>query len=143
MAIPSLPEEVATQIVSRFSRNRKTPFPVAAGERRNNPGLDREKKEKQRHDTTKKMVVLKNQTADFLGGQSSNGAGESRHSGAARMIPTAEDRERFQAQSRAVLAHLQKGLTLTQDQARELYGIMRLAARTSELRERGGTSSQR
>lgn len=123
---------------SRASRGiEKRRFPVAAGERRNNPGLDREEKENQRHDTTKKMVVLKNQTADFLGGQSSNGAGESRHSGAARMIPTAEDRERFQAQSRAVLAHLQKGLTLTQDQARELYGIMRLAARTSELRREG------
>lgn len=53
------------------------------------------------------------------------------------MIPTAEDRERFRTQNLAVLAHLQAGETLTQDGARELYSIMRLAARTSELRREG------
>jgi len=50
---------------------------------------------------------------------------------------TAEDRERFSTQNRAVLSHLMEGKTLTQDKARERYGIMRLAARTSELRREG------
>ena len=51
--------------------------------------------------------------------------------------PSSEDRERFQTQKLSVLSHLQTGAPLTQDQARELYGCMRLASRISELRKAG------
>jgi primase-polymerase (primpol)-like protein/Asp-tRNA(Asn)/Glu-tRNA(Gln) amidotransferase C subunit len=52
-------------------------------------------------------------------------------------VPSATDRERFHSQKLAVLAHLQEGKTLTQEQSKELYSIMRLASRIDELRREG------
>ncbi|MDR1875773.1 MAG: hypothetical protein LBQ90_12275 [Synergistaceae bacterium] len=51
--------------------------------------------------------------------------------------PSLEDQERFDNQKMAVLSHLQEGKTITQDEGNALYGIMRLAARISELRREG------
>lgn len=48
--------------------------------------------------------------------------------------PSAMDKERFHSQKLAVLAHLQSGMTLTQEQSKEMYSIMRLASRVDELR---------
>lgn len=50
---------------------------------------------------------------------------------------THEDHKRHARQKDKVLSHLQTGAPLTQDQARELYGCMRLASRISELRKDG------
>ena len=51
--------------------------------------------------------------------------------------PSATDRERFHSQKLAVLAHLQAGKRLTQEQSKEMYSIMRLASRIDELRREG------
>lgn len=50
---------------------------------------------------------------------------------------TGEDIKRQLRQKDKVLSHLQTGAPLTQDQARELYGCMRLASRISELKKAG------
>lgn len=50
---------------------------------------------------------------------------------------THEDHKRHARQKDKVLSHLQTGAPITQDQARELYGCMRLASRISELRKAG------
>jgi len=50
---------------------------------------------------------------------------------------TARDREAWKSQRLAVLAHLQAGRSITQDEAREQFGIMRLASRIDELRREG------
>jgi len=50
---------------------------------------------------------------------------------------TPEDRKRHRTQKARILEHLRTGKTLTQDEARALFGCMRLASRVSELR-RGG-----
>lgn len=51
--------------------------------------------------------------------------------------PSAEDRECFDSQKAAVLDCLQSGETITQVEAGERMGIMRLASRISELRSEG------
>lgn len=50
---------------------------------------------------------------------------------------THEDIKRHANQKIKTLAHLKTGAPLTQKQARELYGIERLASRISELRRAG------
>ena len=50
---------------------------------------------------------------------------------------TARDREAWNSQKLAVLEHLQAGRSITQDEAREQFGIMRLASRIDELRREG------
>ena len=50
---------------------------------------------------------------------------------------TARDREVWKSQKLAVLEHLQAGRSITQDEAREQFGIMRLASRIDELRREG------
>ena len=47
---------------------------------------------------------------------------------------TARDRETWNSQKLAVLEHLQAGRSITQDEAREQFGIMRLASRIDGLR---------
>ena len=47
---------------------------------------------------------------------------------------TARDREAWNSQKLAVLEHLQAGRSITQDEAREQFGIMRLASRIDELK---------
>lgn len=51
--------------------------------------------------------------------------------------PTVQDYERFLNQKAIVLTHLQSGQAVTQDQAKERWGIMRLASRIDELRREG------
>ena len=50
---------------------------------------------------------------------------------------TARDREAWNSQKLAVLEHLQAGRSITQDEAREQFGVMRLASRVDELRREG------
>lgn len=50
---------------------------------------------------------------------------------------TARDREAWKSQKLAVLEHLQAGRSITQDEARGQFGIMRLASRVDELRREG------
>lgn len=50
---------------------------------------------------------------------------------------TARDREAWKSQKLAVLEHLQAGRSITQDEAREQFGVMRLASRVDELRREG------
>lgn len=50
---------------------------------------------------------------------------------------TGEDIVRHRKQSEMILAHLRTGAPLTQDQARELFGCMRLASRISDLKKAG------
>ena len=50
---------------------------------------------------------------------------------------TQADRERFDTQKLAVFDHLQTGKTITQEEAKTQYGVMRLAARIDELRREG------
>ena len=50
---------------------------------------------------------------------------------------TGEDVKRQLRQKDLVLEHLRTGQPITQDQARELYGCMRLASRISELKKAG------
>ena len=50
---------------------------------------------------------------------------------------TARDREAWNSQKLAVLELLQSGQSITQDEARERLGIMRLASRIDELRREG------
>lgn len=45
--------------------------------------------------------------------------------------------ELIRFQNQQVLHHFKSGKTLTQDEARELYGIERLSARIAELRKKG------
>ncbi|NLL36543.1 MAG: hypothetical protein GX256_03350 [Fretibacterium sp.] len=52
-------------------------------------------------------------------------------------MTTASDRATWNTQKLDVLRHLQAGHTLTQDEARALFGIMRLASRIEELRREG------
>ena len=47
------------------------------------------------------------------------------------------DIKRHARQKDKVLEHLRTGQPLTQDTARELYGVMRLASRISELKKAG------
>ena len=50
---------------------------------------------------------------------------------------TGEDVKRQLRQKDLVLEHLRTGQSLTQDQARAEYGVMRLASRISELKKAG------
>lgn len=50
---------------------------------------------------------------------------------------TARDREAWNSQKLAVLEHLKAGRSIIQDEAREQFGIMRLASRIDELRREG------
>jgi hypothetical protein len=50
---------------------------------------------------------------------------------------TGEDIKRHARQKDKVLEHLRTGQPLTQATARELYGVMRLASRISELKKGG------
>ena len=50
---------------------------------------------------------------------------------------TGEDVKRQLRQKDKVLEHLRTGQPITQDTARELYGVMRLASRISELKRVG------
>ena len=50
---------------------------------------------------------------------------------------TPEDMKRHRTQKDKVLAHLQSGKSIDQDTAQALYGVRRLAARTSELKKEG------
>ena len=50
---------------------------------------------------------------------------------------THEDHKRHARQKDKVLEHLMSGAPITQDTARELYGVMRLASRISELKKAG------
>ena len=52
-------------------------------------------------------------------------------------MTTARDREAWNSQRLAVLELLQSGRSITQDEARERLGIMRLASRIDELRREG------
>ena len=49
----------------------------------------------------------------------------------------ARDREAWNSQKLVVLAHLKAGCSITQDEARGQFGIMRLASRIDELRREG------
>ena len=48
-----------------------------------------------------------------------------------------DDIKRHARQKDKVLEHLRTGQPITQDTARELYGVMRLASRISELKKAG------
>jgi len=50
---------------------------------------------------------------------------------------TGTDVKRQNIQRVKILEHLRSGQPLTQDTARELYGVMRLASRISELKKSG------
>lgn len=50
---------------------------------------------------------------------------------------TGTDVKRQNIQRVKILEHLRTGQPLTQDTARELYGVMRLASRISELKKAG------
>ena len=50
---------------------------------------------------------------------------------------TARDREAWNSQKLAVLEHLKAGRSIIHDEAREQFGIMRLASRIDELRREG------
>ena len=45
---------------------------------------------------------------------------------------------RIESQNRRVLTHLMAGYTITQDQAKELYGVNRLSARIWDIRHKMG-----
>ncbi len=48
-----------------------------------------------------------------------------------------EQRETRKGQKSKILAHLESGKSITDDEARELYGCKRLAARINDLRKEG------
>lgn len=56
---------------------------------------------------------------------------------------TDEMKDLFRLQNKVILKHFEEGRSLTQAQARTLYGIERLSARISELRKKGYTIETR
>lgn len=50
---------------------------------------------------------------------------------------TEQDKRRHRSQKEKILEHLRTGAPLTQDEARGLFGCMRLASRITELKKAG------